>query len=196
LVGHWSGRGAPAAHAAEREHRREHEHDQRQQWVQSADPAVAAGERDMLPAGATPEIDLTRVDTPAGRLYVKGNFEHVTHEFVDPNRLRNMTELPDPEVEKEEAPAPAPVKVPVKVAASAGPMSKKDKRKAKQRAEAEALAEAEAEPEPAPAPVAPKVIAKPTHGWRVKLKTIAPDGPAADAYTRDELMEIKAALGR
>jgi hypothetical protein len=139
------------------------------------------------------DIDLTRVETPAGRLYVKGNFEHFMPQYIERNRFANMTVLPDPEEdEEEEEPAPAPVKAPVKVAVSPGSMSHKDKRKARQRAKAAALAEAE----PAPAPVAPKPVALPTHGWRVKVKTIAPDGPAADAYTRDELMQIKTALGR
>ena len=38
-------------------------------------------------------------------------------------------------------------------------------------------------------------VASPTHGWRIKIKTIAPDGPAADAYTRNELVAIKTTLG-
>jgi hypothetical protein len=175
-----------------------------QMVVQSLDAIVAAVRRHVEDAAVGLEdmevftkdldVNLTRVDTPAGRLFVKVNFEHLETEWVEPTVLEDMTELPDPESEEKE---PEPVMAPVKVVEKTGAMSKRAKRKAKQRAKIEEYEEDEPE---APTAVAvagvPKPVAPPTHGWRVKIKTIAPDGPAADAYTRDELVELRTTLGR
>ena len=57
---------------------------------------AAVGVEDIRLFSEDLDIDLTRVDSPAGRLYVKGNFEHFTQQYIERNLLANMTVLPDP----------------------------------------------------------------------------------------------------